>query len=121
MALQKCGEAMAAITLESDSSHSPPVLDKSNERSSKKSPKKRTISSSAAIPCENSRRTWRIIPRSFGGDPATELERSGQKNRKSSATKISAFRLGFLVGYSEATASRYKRKFNVVKIKNTNE
>lgn len=79
---------MAAITLESDSSHSPPVLDQSNERSPKKSPKKRRICWSAAILCENSRRAWRIIPRSFG-----------RRSRQSS----------------------YKRKFNVVKIKNTNE
>ena len=31
---------MTAITLESDSSHSPPLLTKSNERSSKKRPQK---------------------------------------------------------------------------------
>lgn len=37
----KCGEAMTAITLESDSSHSPPVLYQSNTRSSKKSLKNR--------------------------------------------------------------------------------
>jgi hypothetical protein len=35
----RCGEAMAAITLESDSSQSPPVSIKGNERSSKRSPK----------------------------------------------------------------------------------
>jgi len=47
---------MAAITLESDSSHSPPILTKSNERSSKKEPQKPRICRSVAILCENSRR-----------------------------------------------------------------
>lgn len=56
---------MTAITLESDSSHSPPVLTKSNGRSSNKGLKSRRICGRAADFCENSRRAWRTIPRSF--------------------------------------------------------
>ena len=47
---------MTAITLESDSSHSPPILNKSNERSSKMTPKKRRFCGGVVIFCEDSRR-----------------------------------------------------------------
>ena len=60
---------MTAITLESDSSHSPPVLINSNERSSRKGLKSRGICGRVADFCENSRRRWRTIPRSFVSDP----------------------------------------------------
>lgn len=79
---------MAAITLESDSSHSPPVLDQSNERSSKKSPKK----------------AKNLLER---GDSLREFSQGLANNSP--------------VLWQAIPASRYKRKFNVVKIKNTNE
>lgn len=55
---------MTAITLESDSSHSPPVMYQSNARSSKKSLKSAAIPQKRAIICEDSRSERRIIPRS---------------------------------------------------------
>lgn len=45
---------MTTITLESDSSHSPLALTKSNERSSQKSSENIGIGGSRAADCENS-------------------------------------------------------------------
>lgn len=56
---------MTAITLESDSSHSPPVLYQSNTRSSKKSLKTAAILQNRTILCEDSHSERRIIPLSI--------------------------------------------------------
>lgn len=62
---RKCGEAMTAITLESDSSHSPPGLNQSNERSSLNSPKTQQNGADRGEFCENSRRAWYNLPAVF--------------------------------------------------------
>jgi hypothetical protein len=110
---------MAAITLESDSNHSPPVLTKSNDRSSTKHPQKaNNLVEDGGLLREFSQ-ARRIIPRPFRGRAPTDPEEAPE-NRNA------VISIGFLLGStildeSEATASPYERKVNVVKIKNTNE
>jgi hypothetical protein len=77
---------MAAITLESDSNHSPPLLTKSNDRSSPNAPRKANNSVEYGGLLREFSQARGIIPRPFG--------------RRSPP---------------------YKRKVNVVKIKNSNE
>jgi hypothetical protein len=57
---------MTAITLESDSSHSPPFLHKSNGRSSRQTPENQGFCRNVVNLCEDSRTARRIIPRSTG-------------------------------------------------------
>lgn len=54
---------MTAITLESDSSHSPPVIYKSNDRSSQKSPKNQWFLLQRGGFLRVFSQFWRIIPR----------------------------------------------------------